>query len=85
MMKTIRFCINACYASSGRHSICVDIKERRDVEERLERCGLGHDGVFVFMAALLEDLLSSLRKEKRKIEEEAWRYAAPRSQPKLMS
>lgn len=35
--------------------------------------------------ALLEDLLGSLRKEKRKIEEDAWRYAAPRSQPKLMS
>jgi len=35
--------------------------------------------------ALLEDLLSSLRKEKRKIEEDAWRFVAPRSQPKLMS
>jgi hypothetical protein len=33
----------------------------------------------------MEDLMDSLRKEKRKIEEDAWRYAAPRSQPKLMS
>ncbi|XP_024372707.1 uncharacterized protein [Physcomitrium patens] len=35
--------------------------------------------------ALLEDLLNTLRKEARKIEEDAWKYAAPRSQPKLMS
>lgn len=35
--------------------------------------------------ALMEDLMDSLRMEKRKIEEDAWRYGAPRSQPKPMS
>lgn len=35
--------------------------------------------------ALLEDLVGSLRKEKQKLEEDAWRYAAPRSQPKLIN
>ncbi|KAH8969554.1 hypothetical protein BDL97_02G039700 [Sphagnum fallax] len=35
--------------------------------------------------ALMEDLLASLRREKQKLEADAWRYAAKRSQLNLTS
>jgi hypothetical protein len=34
---------------------------------------------------LMEDLLASLRREKQKLEADAWRYAAKRSQLNLTS